>query len=297
MEMSLLKKGISTALIVFAGTVTVNAQYEMDQVLRIGYRLGTSSFSPAYSLTSWNSVDNTYTIDKEFRDHMRLANMEVWYCRYGPHAFYEMGLDGMFNALMNWVRDTRYEYEPQFGKFKKSLANTGYQVHGIDYDIFNAKMAFGTRGIYLGGQFKWTRLGSYTEDDNHTGTQYTNAFGHSETDVRGAGLGLHANITVKEFVTQTHLMFNWLKGEEYNTGDGPFFSGTELEFESIISFGKGFGGYITPFFKKRSGHGPPGTAGSNLYNNGFSSSVSFGLKLGIYLAQESDDGDVYISVE
>jgi hypothetical protein len=296
MRTSVLKKGILAALLACAGTTTVNAQYEMDQVLRIGYRMGTESFSPAYSTLNWNSADNTYTLDKTFKDHMGLGNVELWYCRYGPHAFYEANLDGMCNALMNYILDTRYQYEHQFGKFKKSKANTGYDVHAIDYDFINFRLAFGTKGIYFGGQFKWTRLGSYTDDDNHVaGAPYANSFGHSETDVRGAGLGLHANITVKEFVTQTHLMFNWLKGEASSPEEGPFFSGTEFEFESIISYGKGFGGYITPFFKKRTGHGPDIT--TNTYNNGFSSSFSFGIKLGIYLAQESDDGDVYISVE
>jgi hypothetical protein len=289
-----LRNAMITATLMLGGVSASKAQYEMDQVLRIGYRLGTESFSPAYSTYTFNTSTSTYTLNESFKDHMGLSNLEVWYCRYSPHAFYEADLDGVFSALMNYIRDTRYEYEGLFSKFKNSTANTGYQVHGIDYDFFNMRLAFGTKGIYLGGQFKWTRLGSYTDDDNNTGNMVANSFGHSETDVRGAGLGLHANITVKDFVTQTHLMFNWLKGEKVDAGT-PFFQGTEIEFESIISYGKGFGGYITPFIKKRTGHGNPSS--TNLYDTAFNSSFAFGIKIGIYLAQESDDDDVYITVQ
>lgn len=287
-----------TGMVVFLvllNSNTANAQYEMDQVLRIGYRMGSETFDPAYSLSTFDQSTSTYTLDKTFKDHMGLGNVELWYCRYSPHVFYEAGLDGMFNALINYVANDLHEYERQFSKFKNCTKNGASQVHGIDYDILNFKMAFGTKGIYLGGQYKWTRLGSFTDDNTSGNMQVTGGIGHSETNMRSVGLGLHANIAIKEFVTQTHLMFNWCKGEEVNKGEGPFFQGKEIEFESIISFGKAFGGYVTPFFKKRFGETTP-TFTEN-YSRGFNSSFCFGIKLGIYIAQESDDGDVYISVE
>jgi hypothetical protein len=288
MGMSVLKRGLLAACTVFAGAGAVQAQYEMDQVLRIGYRLGLETYKPAYYLRT-DSV-----ITASFKDKAGLSNYEIWYCRYGPHAFYEMNIDGVISSMMNWILEPRHEFESQFGKFKKSKSNVGVQLHAIDYDLLNMKMAFGTKGIYLGGQLKWTRLGQYADDGSTSTGLELGMIGHSETNITSYGLGLHANVSIREFVTQTHLMYNWIKSGNKD-GTNAFFYGHELEFESIISFGQGFGGYVTPFIKKRTGHNAGNTPAA--YNNGFESSFSFGLKLGIYLAQESDDGDVYISVE
>jgi hypothetical protein len=277
----------------FIFVTTATAQYKMDQVLRVGYKLGMETFNPAYSVSTFDIPSGKYINSTRYKDHMPLRNLEVWYCRYSPFVFYEASLDGIGSALVNYIKNDRHEYEGHFKKFKNCSKNGAAQVNGIDYDVFNFKLAFGAKGIYFGGQYKFTRLGSFT-DDLPGSIQVTQGIGHSETNLTSVGLGLHANISVKTLVTQTHLMLNWVNGKPVNTGEDPLFKGKEIEIESIISYGKAFGGYITPFFKKR--FGKDYTTFNQDYYRGFSGSFAFGIKIGFYLAQESDEGDVYISV-
>jgi hypothetical protein len=277
----------------FIFVTTATAQYKMDQVLRVGYKLGMETFNPAYTVSTFDVASGKYINSTHFKDHMALRNLEVWYCRYSPFVFYEVGLDGIGSAFVNYIKNDLHEYEGHFRKFKNCSKNGAGQVNGIDYDVVTFKLAFGAKGIYFGGQYKFTRLGSFT-DDIPGSAQVTQGIGHSETNLSSVGLGLHANLSVKTFVTQTHLMLNWVNGKPVNTGEDPFFKGKEVEVESIISYGKAFGVYVTPFFKKRFGK-DYSTFNQDLYR-GFSGSFAFGIKIGIYLAQESDEGDVYISV-
>ncbi|HEY6161968.1 MAG TPA: hypothetical protein VI112_12115 [Bacteroidia bacterium] len=287
-----------SALLFFAGVTVTNissAQFEMDKVLRVGYRLGSESFSPAYVSGSWDANNTTFNVSNSYKDHMGLTNYEIWYCRYSSHAFYETNLDGMVNALWMYITNPLHDFENQFERFKGCSKNGVPQVHGIDYDILNFRLGFGAHGLFLGGQYKWTRLGNYVENGTATNGGQVIGIGHSETNVTGLGLSLSANVSIKDFVTQSHLTFNWLKGSVEDKAVGPFFQGKEIEFESIISWGKGFGGYITPFIRKRFGNGD--LHFNSNYEHAFNSSFAFGIKLGIYLAAESDEDDVYITVE
>ncbi|MES2838027.1 MAG: hypothetical protein V4667_10925 [Bacteroidota bacterium] len=275
----------------------VSAQpFVQDQVLRVGYRLGTENFNGAYRTYTMVNTMGQYVLDEEFNDKISLSNYEIWYGRFSEHVFYEANLDGMVNAIVNFGANKSLEYDWMFSDFKKTASNGVTPISAIDYDILNMKLAFGGKGIYGGFQYKLSRVGTFGEYDPLTaGTlKMPIGFTFSEDNIRAVGLGVHANLAFGKLVMQNHLMFNWCKG---SNSDILYFQGKEIDFESTICFGKGLGLYATPFFKKRfsSQSQVYDRYGSGIYS-GFNGSTTIGIKLGFYFASEGDEEDVYITI-
>lgn len=283
-------------------TLSISQAFQQDQVIRIGYRLGTERFYGAYR--SFNQIGSaggsfTYSLNTEYNDNIRLSNYEVWYGRFSKNAFYEANIDGMINAIAMLASSGGPDFKWLFEKFRHGEKNTNEKPSAIDYDILNFKLAFGAHGIYLGGQLKSTRLGYFGGTvDNNVGGLHVLGFTFSEENMGAYGLGLHANLATDAFTVQNHLMFNWIKGGK---DAGAFFKGKEIEFESTISLGKELGLYVTPFFKKRFANSLKrnddfyGNTNTGAYR-GLNSTFAFGIKLGFYIASEADEGDCYISV-
>lgn len=293
---------IFLGLIFFISTKSNAQAFQQDQVLRIGYRLGIERFNGAYRSFNQNgSAGGTflYTLNTEYKDNIRLSNYEIWYGRFAKNAFYEANIDGLINAFAMLASSGGPDFKWLFEKFRHGEKNTNEKPSAIDYDIFNFKLAFGAHGIYLGGQLKSTRLGYFGGiNDNNTGGLAVEGFTFSEENMSAYGLGIHANISTDVFTAQNHLMLNWVNGGK---DAGKFFHGKEIEFESTISMGKEFGFYVTPFFKKRIASGPQkyedfyGNTSTGMYR-GLNGTFAFGIKIGIYLASEADEGECYISV-